>query len=455
MRIIIIGAGEVGQFLAKGLSTEAKDVIVIDSDENRLNNIQESLDVQTVHGDGSSLETLKRAGAERADILIAVTNSDEGNMMACVMSRVYFQIESVIARIRNTEFTAPPILEKLSIDMAISPEKEAAETILKLLRIPNASEVLDFENGKVWLVGYKVDKHSTLINRYLKDLSDLRETQVLIAAILRHEKVRIPKGDDMIEVGDTVYAVAPRDKLVYLKQFFAKDSPDSQRIAIVGGGMIGEYLARSLEAENINVKLIEKSMSRCHYLSEVLSTTIVLNGDPTQLGFLLEENMDDMDVCVAVTEDEQTNLVVSLLAKRLGARRTICVVTKSELIPIANSIGIDAVISPRLSAASAMLRFIRKGGVLSAGTLHDNEAEAIEVLAKASSSIVNRPIYQLNFPKDAIITAIIRGEETIIPQGNDMIIPGDRVIIFTLSHAIGKVEKSLQVKARRMTGRLD
>ncbi len=455
MRIIIIGAGEVGHFLAKGLSTEAKDVIVIDSDENRLNTIQESLDVQTVLGDGSSLATLKRAGADHADILIAVTNSDEGNMMACVMSRVYFQIESVIARIRNSEFTAQPILHKLSIDMAISPEKEAAETILKLLQIPNASEVLDFENGKVWLVGYKVDQSSTLVNRHLKDLSDLRDTQILIAAILRDEKVRIPKGDDTIEIGDTVYAVAPRNQLANLKRFFAKDSPDTQRIMIIGGGMIGEYLARSLENENINVKLVDKSMARCHYLSEVLTDTVVLNGDPTQLEFLLEENMDDMDVCVAVSEDEQTNLVVCLLAKRLGARRTICVVTKSELIPIANSIGIDAVISPRLSAASAMLRFIRKGGVLSAGTLRDNEAEAIEVLAQATSSIVNRPIYQLNFPKDAIITAIIRGDETIIPQGNDMIIPGDRVIIFTLSHAIRKVEKSLQVKARRMTGRLD
>lgn len=455
MRIIIIGAGEVGHFLAKGLSTEAQDVIVIDKHEERLSAIQESLDVQTVLGDGSSLQTLKRAGADAADILIAVTNSDEGNMMACVVSRVYFQIETVIARIRNTEFTNPPILQKLSIDMAISPEKEAADTILKLLQIPNASEVIDFEEGKVWLVGYQVDERSTILNRHLKDLEDLRNASVLIAAILRNEQVQIPKGDDVIQKGDTVYAVAPRDQLGYLKQFFARDMPDTQRVMIIGGSMMGEYLARQLEPEQVDVKLVEKSMSRCHYLSEVLNYTVVLNGDPTQIEFLLEENMDDMDVCVAVSDDEQTNLVVSLLARRLGARRTICAVTKSELIPIANSIGIDAVISPRLTAASAMLRFIRKGGVLSAGTLRDNEAEAIEVLAQATSSIVNRPIYQLNFPKDAIITAIIRGDRTIIPQGRDMIIPGDRVIIFTLSKAIRQVEKSLQVKARRVTGRLD
>lgn len=455
MRIVIIGAGEVGHYLAKGLSTEAKDVIVIDRDEGRLNSIQESLDVQTVLGDGSSLSTLKRAGADEADILIAVTNSDEGNMMACVVSRVYFNIGSVIARIRNAEFTAPPILQKLSIDMAISPEKEAAETILKLLRIPNASEVLDFENGKVWLVGYQVNEESRLLNRYLKDLNDLQESSILIAAIMRNEKVHIPKGDDMIKAGDTVYAVAPRQKLSVLKQFFAPGSADTQGIVIVGGSIIGEYLARQLEEESVDVKIIEKSMARCHYLSEVLNYAVVLHGDPTQIEFLHEENIEDMDVCIAVSDDEQTNLVVSLLAKRLGVRRTICAVTKSELIPIANSIGIDAVISPRISAASAMLRFIRQGGVLSAGTFRDNEAEAIEIEAQATSSIVNRPIYQLNFPKDAIITAIIRGEEIIIPQGGDMIIPGDRVIIFALSKAIRQVEKSLQVKAKRMTRRLN
>lgn len=455
MRIVIIGAGEVGYFLAKGLSTEAKDVIVIDKDEERLTRIQETLDVQTVLGDGSSLQTLKRAGADRADILIAVTNSDEGNMMACVVARVYFHIDKVIARIRNSDFTAQPILQKLSIDMAISPEKEAADTILKLLAIPNASEVVDFEKGKVWLVGYQVDESSPLLNRHLKDLDTLRDTSILIAALLRNDQVRIPKGDDAIQANDTVYAVAPRDKLDTLKQFFAPGCANTQRVMIIGGSRIGEYLALQLESEYVDVKLIDKKMSRCHYLSEILTHTVVLHGDPTQIDFLREENIEDIDVCIAVSDDEQTNMVVSLLAKRLGVPRTICAVTKSELIPIANSIGIDAVISPRLSAASAMLRFIRQGGVLSVGTFRDNEAEAIEVLAQATSSIVNRPIYQLNFPKDAIITAIIRDGEIIIPQGRDMIIPGDRVIIFTLRKAIRQVEKSLRVKARRVTTNLE
>lgn len=459
MRIVIIGAGEVGYFLAKGLSSEAKDVVVIDRDEARLAAIQEHLDVQTVLGDGSSLHTLQRAGVDTADILIAVTDSDEGNMMACVVSRVYFQIDQVIARIRNADFTAEPILQKLSIDLAISPEKEAADTILKLLSIPNATEVIDFEDGKVWLVGYQVDDSSPVLNQPLKDLSALREAAVLIAAIVRNERLQIPKGDDVILPGDAVYAVAPQHSLDNLKQFFACQVPDTQRVMIIGGSMIGEYLARHLEARQIDVKLIETSLSRCHYLSEVLHHTVVLNGDPTQIDFLLEENMDDMDVCIAVSEDEQTNILVSLLARRLGVRRTICSVNKSEFIPIANSIGIDAVISPRLSAASAMLSCVRQGGVLSVGTLRDNEAEAMEILAQATSKIVNRPIYQLNFPRDALIAAIIRGRQIIIPQGQDMIVPGDRVIIFALSKAVRQVEKALQVKAhrvgRRGTGRLD
>lgn len=455
MRIIIIGAGEVGHFLAKGLSTESKDVTVIDCDENRLAAIKENLDVQTVHGNGSSLKILRRAGVESADILIAVTSSDQDNMLACMIAKVYFNPERVIARVRNDEFTAAPILQKMSINMAISPEREAAEKILKLLRIPNASEVLDFEQGKVWLVGYQVDQSSPLIGRSLKDMGDLRESSVLLTAIMRDERVQIPKGDDMLEPGDTVYAIAPYDRLNYLKQFFAREAPETERIVIIGGSMIGKYLAQKLEKENVSVKLIEPDMARCHYLSEVLDHTVVLHGDPTQIDFLLEENMDDMDVCIAVSDDEQTNLVVSLLAKRLGARRTVCSVVKSELIPVANSIGIDAVISPRLTAASAMLQFIRQGDVLSVGTLRDNEAEAIEVLAQATSNIVNKPLHQLNFPKDAIIAAIIRdNDEIVIPQGNDMIIAGDRVIIFTLSSAIRKVEKSLKVKARRVTGRL-
>ncbi|PIQ23807.1 Trk system potassium transporter TrkA [bacterium (Candidatus Blackallbacteria) CG17_big_fil_post_rev_8_21_14_2_50_48_46] len=451
MRIVIIGAGEVGRYLAKGLSSEAKDVIIIDRNEQRLITLQEQLDVQTVHGDGSSLDVLRRAGADRADILIAVTDSDEGNMMACVVSRVYFSIPRVIARIRNAEYTAPPILNKLSIDMAISPEKEAAEHIVRLIHTPGASEVLDFEQGKVLLVGYKVDEDSDLLHRPLKDLSGLREASVLLAAILRDERVQIPRGEDQLRVGDTVYAVAPRSQIGYLSKLFHTDGQEVQRVMIIGGSMIGTLLARQLESEGLQVKLIEPSIQRCHILSEALDQTVVLHGDPTHIDFLTEENIEDMDVCVAVSDDEQTNILVSLLAKRLGTRRIICAVTKSEYIPIATSVGIDAVISPRLSAASAMLRFIRAGSVLSVGTLRDSEAEAMEVVAQATSSIVNRPIAELDFPKDAIIAAIIRENQIIIPQGNDMIIPGDRVILFTLAKAVRKVEKSLQIQGGRGT----
>lgn len=448
MRIIIIGAGEVGHYLAKGLSNEAKDVVIIDNDEQKLNALREQIDVQTIHGDGSSLPVLKSAGADHADILIAVTNSDQGNMMACVVSRVYFSIPKVVARIRNAEYTAKPILYKLSIDMAISPEKEAAENILKLLPIPNATEVLDFEDGKVMVVGYKVDPLSPLLGRQLKDLGSLSDKSVLLAAILRDEKVQIPKGNDTIKQNDIVYAVTPRSQIEYLNQIFNSQSK-VENVMIIGGGAIGEYLAQHLEEQAVNVKLIEPNKKRCYELSEILTHTYVLHGDPTHIDFLLEENIDEMDACIAISDDEQMNILVSLLAKRLGCRRTICSVVKSEYIPIASSIGIDSVISPRLSAASAMLRFIRQGSVLSVGTLRDNEAEAIEVVAQATSKIVNKPIYQINFPKDAIIAAIIREQEVIIPKGDDMIIPGDKVVIFTLMKAIKKVEKALQIRSSK------
>lgn len=451
MRIIIIGAGEVGQYLAKSLSEEAKDVIVIDRDAQRLQSIQEHLDVQTIQGEGSSQSVLEQAGAQQADILIAVTDRDEVNLMACVVSNVYFNIAKKVARVRNPEYKTIPILTKLGIDMAIGPEKEAAGSIFKLLKIPEASEVMDFENGRVWIVGSKVTNKTPFVNSPLKELDYLKELDILIAAIMRDEHVMIPKGNDCIVPGDTIYTITPHEQLPDLNKALGNRQDKVQNVMIIGGSMIGEYLAHQLEEQEINIRLVDSRKARCYELAEAFRYTIVLHGDPTDEKFLTTENISEMDVVVAASDDEQMNILVALLAKRLGALKTICVVNKSDYIPLANSIGINSVVSPRLSAANAILRFVRQGRVLSVGTLRENEAEAIEVVAQPTSKIVNKPIYQINFPKDAIIGAIIRDEETIIPKGNHMIVPGDRIIIFTLTKAIKKVENALAIKTSKGT----
>ncbi|MBW2182968.1 MAG: Trk system potassium transporter TrkA [Deltaproteobacteria bacterium] len=450
MNFIIAGAGEVGYHLASRLSQEKMDVVVIEKDEGKVKHVIDTLDVQTIHGSGSSVEILKQAGIEDADMLIAVTDSDEVNMISCLVASAQTKVPIKIARIRNPEYAQDiGILgeKNLNIDLTINPEQEMVRTISRLVEIPDATDVVEFAEGRVRITGIKVDPNSYVIGKKLKNLDKENEKHdIIIAAIFRDDKVIIPRGDDIIQENDLVYAVTEASKILTITNYFKEKERHTQRVMILGGGEIAVELAQRFEKKNIKTKIIEHNEQRCLEIAEKLEKTIVLRGDGTDRELLEEENIKDVDVFITISESEQTNILVSLLAKRLGAKKVISLINNLTYTSLVSNIGVDVVISPHLSAISRILQFIRKGKVLSVASFHKENAEAIEIVALETSDLVNKPLRDIKFPRGAIIGAVVRDKEIIIPTGDTLILPDDRVIIFTLTSAIPSVEKTLTVK---------
>ena len=450
MNFIIVGAGEVGYHLASRLSQEKMDVVVIEKDKEKVKRVIDTLDVQTIHGSGSSVEILKQAGVEDADMLIAVTNSDEVNMISCLVASAQSKVPMKIARIRNPEYAQDVGIlgeKHLNIDLAINPELEMVRTISRLVEIPDATDVVEFAEGRVRITGIKVDPHSYVIGKKLQNLDKENEKHdIIIAAIFRDDKVIIPRGDDIIQENDLVYAVTEANKILTITNYFKEKERRAQRVMILGGGEIAIELAQKFEKINIKTKIIEHNEQRCLEIAEKLEKTIVLRGDGTDRELLEEENIKDVDVFITISESEQTNILVSLLAKRLGAKKVISLINNLSYTSLVSNIGVDVVISPHLSAISRILQFIRKGKVLSVASFHKENAEAIEIVALETSDLVNKPLRDIKFPRGAIIGAVARGKEIIIPTGDTLILPDDRVIIFTLTSAIPSVEKTLTVK---------
>ena len=450
MNFIIVGAGEVGYHLASRLSQEKMDVVVIEKDKEKVKRVIDTLDVQTIHGSGSSVEILKQAGVEDADMLIAVTNSDEVNMISCLVASAQSKVPMKIARIRNPEYAQDVGIlgeKHLNIDLAINPELEMVRTISRLVEIPDATDVVEFAEGRVRITGIKVDPHSYVIGKKLQNLDKENEKHdIIIAAIFRDDKVIIPRGDDIIQENDLVYAVTEANKILTITNYFKEKERRAQRVMILGGGEIAIELAQRFEKRNIKTKIIEHNEQRCLEIAEKLEKTIVLRGDGTDRELLEEENIKDVDVFITISESEQTNILVSLLAKRLGAKKVISLINNLSYTSLVSNIGVDVVISPHLSAISRILQFIRKGKVLSVASFHKENAEAIEIVALETSDLVNKPLRDIKFPRGAIIGAVARGKEIIIPTGDTLILPDDRVIIFTLTSAIPSVEKTLTVK---------
>lgn len=450
MNLIIIGAGEVGYHLASRLSQEKINIVVIEKDEEKAQRVIDTLDVQTIHGSGSSLEILKQAGIENADMLVAVTDSDEVNMISCLVASAQSKVPTKIARIRNPEYAqSSGIMGEgcLSIDLAINPERELVSALSRLVDVPDATDVVEFAEGRVRITGLKVDPHSYVTGKRLRDLTKENEKHdIIIAALFRGDEVIIPRGNDIIKENDIVYAVTESKKITTVTNYFKEKSQKIQRIMILGGGEIGVELAQSLEKKDIKTKLIEHDEQKCEEIAGKLEKTIVLRGDGTDQELLVEENIKGTDVFIAVLENEQTNILVSLLAKRLGAKKVITLINNLTYTSLVSNIGVDNVISPHLSAISRILQFIRKGKVLSVASFHKENAEAIEVVALETSDLVNKPLRNIKFPKGAIIGAIVKDDDIIIPTGDTIILPGDRVIIFSLTSAIPFVEKTLMVK---------
>ncbi len=450
MKVLIIGAGEVGFHIANRIALENKDVVVIDKNPEAIRRVSDHLDVQVMVGSGSSPVVLEEAGIRDADIMLAVTNSDEINLVACLVTNMISPFTKKLVRLRAADYDHYHDAFRTSlphIDTIINPEIEVVKTIDLLMRFPGAVDVGEFSQGRVYFIGVTLDQDSSLAGLKLSRLStQIGEKKLLIAALIRGEQLIIPRGDDRLISGDLVYFITKKDKVFESLKIFGKHEAPVQRAMIIGGGRVGYRLADMLEQKNIYTKIIEKSAERCRLLAERLNKAVVLQGDGSDQDLLAEENIKDMDAVITLTNDEETNILASLLAKQMGARKNITRISKFSYFPLMNMIGIQQVVSPRLSAINSILQHIRRGKVLSAKSIKGEQAEVMEALALETSDIVGKPLKNISFPKGTLVTGIIRGDNITIPSGESVIEPGDRIIIFAQRSAIPKVEKILMVK---------
>lgn len=444
MRVIVVGAGEVGFQLAKFLSAEGIDVVVIDKNKDKLKRISDEIDVALIEGEGGAPSVLEEAGADEADILLAVTDTDETNMIACLVAKVMFQIPRNVARIRNLEyFSNDVLLQSLSINPAISPEIEAAKAVIRLIEVPFAADVEDFEDGRVKIIGFRIPPDSKLINKAFKNLN-LTNPKILIGTIHRGDTVIIPSGDDTLKKNDIIYLPVNREEIGLVSGSIGGTTRPVKRIMIVGGGRIGFYLAKTMEERNLGIKIIERNADRCKFLLKSLKKSVILHGDGSDQKLLEEENINDMDVFAAISNNEELNIMSSLLAKSLGAKKVITIVNRTEYLLLANNLGIEAVLSPRLITASAILKYVRSGNIISLTTVSEGKAEIMEAVAKDGSVLIGKTLIEVELPKKTLIGAIIRNDHIIIPSGNDKIAANDKLIIFTLKESIKQVEKLLK-----------
>ena len=450
MKVLIVGAGEVGFHIASHLARENKDVVIIDKDPAAIRHVSDNIDVQVVNGSGSSPVILEEAGIKDAEILLAVTDSDEINLVACLVANLISPSTKKLARIRHADYDkynetfrehAP------HIDTLINPEVEVVKTIDRLIKVPCAVEVEEFSDGRVKFVGIHLDKSARLAGVRLSDIYAVTGKQSpLISAVVRDEELIIPRGNHRLKAGDLIYFISEKDRLIESLSIFDKHVEPIDRVMIIGGGSIGFRLATLLEEDSVYTKIIEKNPDRCTELAEKLNKAVVLHGDGSDQELLRAENVQNMDVVVTLTNDEETNILTSLLAKRMGAPKIITKISKFSYFPLMSMIGLEQVVSPRLSAINTIIQHIRRGKVLSAKSIKGEQAEIMEAVALETSDIVGKPIKEISIPEGALVTGIIRNDTVIIPTGESVIEPGDRIIIFAKRQAIPKIEKILAVK---------
>jgi trk system potassium uptake protein len=455
VKIIILGAGQVGRTAAYHLSREeANDVTVIDTNEEILRDLQDRLDIRTVNGNASSPRILEAAGIASTDILVALTNSDEVNMLACQIAWTLFRTPKKIARVRSADYTEREKLfceNGVAVDVWISPEQLVTEYVSRLIRHPGALQVLDFADGRVRLVGIRALRGGPLVGQALRTLREhIPAADARVAAIYRAGKSIKPEGETVIEDGDEVFFLAARDHIrVVMKEMRREEAP-ARRVIIAGGGNIGLRLAKDLEAKN-QVKLIERDQRRARRVSEKLNRTIVLHGDAADEELLLEENIDSTDVFAALTNSEEANILSAMLAKRLGAHKVMALINKPSYAELIESGSIDVAISPQTVTIGSLLAHVRRGDVVRVHSLRRGAAEAMEVVVHGdadSSKVIGRSIGDITLPEGTTLGAVVRGEEVIIAHHDTTVQPDDHLILFlTDRRHINTVEKLFQGSA--------
>lgn len=452
MKILILGAGQVGSSVAASLAREDNDITVVDTNSDLLIGLQDHYDIRTVQGLASHPDILAKAGAGDADLVLAVTNSDETNIVACQICYNLYRTPTKIARIRSPEYLSVPELfnnEAIAIDMLISPEQIVTDYIERLINHPNALQVLDFADKKVQLVAVRAFHGGPLVGKPIKELRHhMPKKDTRVAAIFRNGHPIFPRAETVIEADDEVFFIAAAENILpVMSQLRRLDKP-YKRVMLAGGGQIGARLAKALE-NNFNIKLIEADPKRADFLSEELSNTIVLHGDVANETLLREEDIDKVDLFCALTNDDEANILSAMLAKRLGARKVLSLINRASYVDLIESSSIDIALSPQQATIGSLLAHIRRGDIVAVHSLRRGAAEALEAVAhgdKDSSLVVGRRIDEINLPPGTTIGAIVRGDQVIITHHDTVIEADDHVILFLINKRhIGQVERLFQV----------
>ena len=465
MKIIILGAGQVGRTAAYHLAREeANDVTVIDTDERLLRDLQDRIDIRTVQGNGATPRTLEMAGARNADMIVALTNSDEVNMVACQVAWTVFGTMTKVARIRSRDFTHAPELfvstesevpAKLSgfaVDMFVSPEEAVTAYIERLIRYPGALQVVDFADSRVRLVGLRALKGGLLVGRPLRELRvHIPKSDARVAAIYRRGSSIEPDGDTVIEDGDEVFFLAAREDIARVTSEMRKGDEAAKRVVIAGGGNIGFRLAQILEEQN-QVKVIEREQLRARRISDQLRNTIVLNGDAADEELLVEENIDSADVFCALTNSEEANILSAMLAKRLGAAKVMALINRPSYAELVQSGTIDIAVSPQTITIGSLLAHVRRGDVVRVHALRRGAAEAIEAIVhgdERSSRVVGRMVGEIPLPDGASVGAVVRGDSVIMAHHDTVVRAEDHVILFLADRRHLEAVEKLFLRAPR------
>ncbi len=443
MKIIIAGAGDVGFHLAELLSFENQDIILIDTNQEVLDYAATHLDVLALRGDSSSMDVLEQANVQQAGLLLAVTTSEKTNMITAILAK-RMGAKRTIARVRSGEYLEDDkneIFKDLGIDALISPQQLAAKEIHRLVAQCSFTDVFEFEDGKINLVGFTINELSPLVNVRIRDLDEMSHgIDLNVIAILRGNRTIMPEGETILRMGDHVYFITKRDQISRLEETVGIQRRKVRKVMILGGTQLGLITAKLLEQE-YSVTLIEADKERCKELAEQLDSTLIINGRASNIELMEEEGLNNMDAFIALTPNSETNIIASLTAKNHGVFKTIAQVENKEYIHLSQRIGVDTLINKKLIAANNIFRYVRKGRIEAITSMQGVDAEVIEFVVHKKNRLTRTPIAKLHLPSTALIGGVVRGDESLIPDGDFVLQVNDKVIVFALPEAISRLEK--------------
>ncbi|WP_422363050.1 Trk system potassium transporter TrkA [Pyruvatibacter mobilis] len=453
MKVIVCGAGQVGSGIARQLAAEHNDVTVIDNSPDLIQQMADNLDVRTVVGYASHPDVLERAGAREADMVIAVTFADEVNMVACQVAHSLFNVPTKIARIRAQSYLWPMwqdlfTRDHMPIDVIISPELEVGRDVMRRLEMPGALEAIPFADGHVSFLGIALEDDCPVVNTPLRQLTELfPDLKAVVTGVQRGDRLFVPDSGDQMMVGDVAYVVTETSQTRRVLSLFGHEEQAARRIVIVGAGNIGRHVAKELEETHnrVKVKIIEADKSRAVMAADALSRTVILNGDALDEEVLREAGANNAETLVALTNDDEVNILSCVMAKQLGCERTVALINNRAYASLKGAMGIDAFVNPRATTVSTVLRHVRRGRIRGVSSVQDGKAEVIEAEALATSTLVGRPLREAELPSGMRIGAILREEEVMVPRGDTEIQAGDRVIMFAMADEVRRVERMFRV----------